>query len=272
MRRSWVRGPHPHRVIRRRVGATRSRPWARKLPLGIRRDHLVAVGDQKPGRQRLPGRDAHHLSRGAPVQRLLDREHDLDLGGVDVGREVVDEVVFGQPGEAVLVDVEMRQGGPARCLVQQGADRFALIQPERGDVDRPTTLGVSVPSAVITVLPCSGPDRPVRSTSGQGVNAMHLLADLLELARRGRHPHAHPHRRQRIWAIEGTGGYGAGLTRFLTANAEQVGELDPPKRAARRHRAKSDPWTPPGPPARPWAATSSPSPGPRDIPRRSRRG
>jgi len=61
---------------------------------------------------------------------------------------------------------------------------------------------------------------------------------------------------QRIWAIEGTGGYGAGLTRFLTAHAEQVGELDRPKR----------------PPARPWAATSPPSPGLGDITRRSRRG
>src|SRR5215216_3921611 len=46
---------------------------------------------------------------------------------------------------------------------------------------------------------------------------------------------------RRVWAIEGTGGYGAGLTRFLQAHAEQVVELDRPKRAARRHGAKSDP-------------------------------
>jgi len=46
---------------------------------------------------------------------------------------------------------------------------------------------------------------------------------------------------ERVWAIEGTGGYGAGLTRFLHAHAEQVVELDRPKRAARRHGAKSDP-------------------------------
>ena len=46
---------------------------------------------------------------------------------------------------------------------------------------------------------------------------------------------------RRVWAIEGTGGYGAGLTRFLAAHAEQVVELDRPKRAARRHGAKSDP-------------------------------
>jgi transposase len=46
---------------------------------------------------------------------------------------------------------------------------------------------------------------------------------------------------QRVWAIEGTGGYGAGLTRFLAAHQERVVELDRPKRAARRHGAKSDP-------------------------------
>jgi transposase len=49
------------------------------------------------------------------------------------------------------------------------------------------------------------------------------------------------HHGRRVWAIEGTGGYGAGLTRFLAAHAEQVVELDRPKRAARRHGAKSDP-------------------------------
>ena len=46
---------------------------------------------------------------------------------------------------------------------------------------------------------------------------------------------------RRVWAIEGTGGYGAGLTRFLAAHDEPVVELDRPKRAARRHGAKSDP-------------------------------
>jgi transposase len=46
---------------------------------------------------------------------------------------------------------------------------------------------------------------------------------------------------RRVWAIEGTGGYGAGLTRFLHAHQEQVVELDRPKRAVRRHGAKSDP-------------------------------
>jgi transposase len=49
------------------------------------------------------------------------------------------------------------------------------------------------------------------------------------------------HDGQRVWAIEGTGGDGAGLTRFLHAHQEYVVELDRPKRAARRHGAKSDP-------------------------------
>ena len=68
------------------------------------------------------------------------------------------------------------------------------------------------------------------------------------------------HDGQRVWAIEGTGGYGAGLTRFLAAHHEQVVELDRPKRAATA--PSPTPWMRPGLPARPWAATSTPSPVP----------
>ena len=80
------------------------------------------------------------------------------------------------------------------------------------------------------------------------------------------------HDGRRVWAIEGTGGYGAGLTRFLTANAEQVVELDRPKRAARRHGAKSDPLDATRRPERPWAAINSPSPEPPASAQRSRCG
>jgi transposase len=45
----------------------------------------------------------------------------------------------------------------------------------------------------------------------------------------------------RAWAIEGTGGYGAGLTRFLIESGERVIELDRPQRSHRRGGAKSDP-------------------------------
>ncbi|GEL96196.1 IS110 family transposase [Cellulomonas composti] len=44
----------------------------------------------------------------------------------------------------------------------------------------------------------------------------------------------------RAWALEGAGGYGAGLARHLVAAGEQVIELDRPARAPRRHGAKSD--------------------------------
>jgi transposase len=45
----------------------------------------------------------------------------------------------------------------------------------------------------------------------------------------------------RAWAIEGTGGHGAGLARHLERGEEVVIELDRPERAKRRHGAKSDP-------------------------------
>lgn len=45
----------------------------------------------------------------------------------------------------------------------------------------------------------------------------------------------------RAWAIEGTGSFGAGLTRHLAAGQELVIELDRPVRSKRRNGAKSDP-------------------------------
>ena len=45
----------------------------------------------------------------------------------------------------------------------------------------------------------------------------------------------------RAWSIEGTGGYGAGLARYLAERDELVIELDRPNRPARRNGAKSDP-------------------------------
>ena len=52
---------------------------------------------------------------------------------------------------------------------------------------------------------------------------------------------ANNHPMLRAWAIEGTGGHGAGLSRHLLEMSETVIELDRPKRAARRNGAKSDP-------------------------------
>ncbi|HEY0508310.1 MAG TPA: transposase [Blastococcus sp.] len=52
---------------------------------------------------------------------------------------------------------------------------------------------------------------------------------------------AEEHSGLRAWAMEGTGGYGAGLARHLADAGELLVELDRPKRPARRAGAKSDP-------------------------------
>lgn len=46
--------------------------------------------------------------------------------------------------------------------------------------------------------------------------------------------------RPRVWAIEGAGGYGAGLARWLADRGETVVEVERPRRPARRNGAKSD--------------------------------
>jgi transposase len=51
---------------------------------------------------------------------------------------------------------------------------------------------------------------------------------------------AETHGGLRAWAIEGAGGYGAGLARHLAEHEEIVVELDRPVRPARRNGAKSD--------------------------------
>lgn len=51
---------------------------------------------------------------------------------------------------------------------------------------------------------------------------------------------AESHGGLRAWAIEGAGGYGAGLTRHLAEHQELVVELDRPVRPSRRAGAKSD--------------------------------
>jgi transposase len=52
---------------------------------------------------------------------------------------------------------------------------------------------------------------------------------------------AEQHSGLRAWALEGSGGYGAGLARHLAGHGELVIELDRPVRPKRRAGAKSDP-------------------------------
>ena len=74
-------------------------------------------------------------------RRLLDGVHHPGLDGIDVGREVGDEVLLGYPGEALLVDDQMRQRRRRRPASEQRAERFALVESERRDVDQPDDVG-----------------------------------------------------------------------------------------------------------------------------------
>jgi hypothetical protein len=68
-------------------------------------------------------------------KRLLHRVHDLRLDRIDVGSEVVDEVILGQPREALGVDAEVRQRRGRRTL-EQRTDGLALVEPEGRDVNQ----------------------------------------------------------------------------------------------------------------------------------------
>jgi transposase len=66
----------------------------------------------------------------------------------------------------------------------------------------------------------------------------------IEASRRGYRQALRLARRQargrRLWALEGTGSYGAGLARFLCERGEQVLEVERPARPGRQGRLKSD--------------------------------
>jgi hypothetical protein len=83
------------------------------------------------------------------VQRLLHCVHHPRLARIDVGREVVYEVIFRQPSEALLVDVKVRERRARRRLSEQGSDRFAFVKPEGSDVDQSDDVGASSPSGVM---------------------------------------------------------------------------------------------------------------------------
>lgn len=74
---------------------------------------------------------------------------------------------------------------------------------------------------------------------------------------------------RRVWALEGTGCYGAGLTRFLVDQGEWVVEIDRPTRPEAATGPRATPWTRSGPAAKPWPATTSPHPASAGTGRRS---
>jgi transposase len=78
-------------------------------------------------------------------------------------------------------------------------------------------------------------------TTGTGTVSAHttIAADAFGYKRLLRFAGQHAGGR-RVWAIESSGSFGAGLTMFLLAHGEWVVEVDRPKRAGRRNGAKSD--------------------------------
>ena len=82
-------------------------------------------------------------------------------------------------------------------------------------------------AAVVVAATGAAVDECTVDTDPDGYEALVAMADR--------------HSGLRAWSIEGTGGYGAGLTRFLAQRGELVIELDRPNRPARRNGAKSDP-------------------------------
>lgn len=82
-------------------------------------------------------------------------------------------------------------------------------------------------AAVVAAATGASPENVTVATDPDGYGELVAMADR--------------HTGLRAWAIEGTGGYGAGLARYLEERDEVVMELDRPNRPARRNGAKSDP-------------------------------
>jgi len=76
----------------------------------------------------------------------------------------------------------------------------------------------------------------------------------------------------RVWAIEGTGGYGAGLPGSCMPTPNRLWSWTGPSEPPAATAPSPTRWTPPERPVRPWAATSSPSPERPATVQRSRRG
>ena len=60
------------------------------------------------------------------------------------------EGVLRQPGEALIVDLELGDSGRRRTLAEQRTEGLALVEADPARYTSPTTFGASVPSAVMT--------------------------------------------------------------------------------------------------------------------------
>lgn len=80
----------------------------------------------------------------------------------------------------------------------------------------------------------------VDAVTGGSTASTECLTDALGYKRLIAFVNTHAPQARRVWAIEGTGSYGSGLTTFLLERGEWVVEVDRPARSARRNGAKTD--------------------------------
>jgi len=109
---------------------------------------LIVGGDQTRT-QRFPGWDAHHVARRRTMASgCLHGVHNSCRYGIDVGGEVLEEVVLGQPAEAAGVGEQVRSagvGGPGTT-----AAGIHSWSSRTRDVDQAAELGASALRAVMT--------------------------------------------------------------------------------------------------------------------------
>lgn len=98
-----------------------------------------------------------------------------------------------------------------------------------GKVDHVIGVDTHKGTHTLAVVDANGGELAIKTIAANGAGYGRMLAF-------GRHNA--PGRR--VWAIEGTGSFGSGLTTHLLENSEQVVEVDRPMRRAHRSRAKSD--------------------------------
>jgi hypothetical protein len=97
-----------------------------ELPLGVGRDRLVAVGDEEPGRQRLPG-----------TLRQLSELHLQGLNDTDA-RAVLQTALRGPLDRAVLDEI----------VAEARGNPLALVELPRGRTQAEIAFGFALPSVL----------------------------------------------------------------------------------------------------------------------------
>jgi hypothetical protein len=137
-----------------------------------------------PMAELLSGHGRRHGGESRAPPRPVDGSHPRHQAGVMLG-QTVPEDAQPQSSQCHALDLSAQ-----RCRDRPGTGAAGLIS----EPDRPMPLG-RVPSPSCRASGC-GPTRPRRPPGKESTHS-HAGRPLVELARRRRHPQAHPHRRGR---------------------------------------------------------------------------